>query len=309
MEPTLEKLADSIARWTGPAEQTETGIPGLSLFRRCEISLPANVICDPFICVVVQGRKQVALGEDIFISDAHQYLLSSVLLPTLCEIVEASEDKPCLGVMLKFDQRELTQLMVNNHLPVSPPQQTHRGMATGDITKPLLTAFQRLLDLLDEPQDIPILAPNYQREIFYRLLVGNQGIFLRQTASVGSKSNQIARAIEWLNVHFNQQMRVEDLAGQAQMSVSSFHHHFRVITAMSPLQFQKRLRLSEARRLMFSELIDAKTAALQVGYESASQFNREYSRLFGKPPLRDITILRQKGVPLDDTGSHCLCSR
>ena len=166
-------------------------------------------------------------------------------------------------------------------------------MATGDVTLPLLTAFQRLIDLLDEPRDIPILAPNIQREIFYRLLVGDQGARLRQMASAGSQSNQIGRAIYWLKSNFTQTLRIDDLATQVNMSTSTFHHHFRAVTAMSPLQYQKWLRLNEARRLMLTENQDAAAAAFQVGYESPSQFNREYSRLFGKSPLRDITNLRQ----------------
>ncbi len=153
--------------------------------------------------------------------------------------------------------------------------------------------FQRLIDLLDEPRDIPILAPIIQREIFYRLLVGDQGTRLRQMASVGSQSQQIARAIDWLKGNFSQPLRIDDLATQVNMSTSTFHHHFRTLTAMSPLQYQKWLRLTEARRLMLTENHDAATAAYQVGYESPSQFSREYGRLFGDSPLRDIMNLRQ----------------
>ena len=166
-------------------------------------------------------------------------------------------------------------------------------MATGEVTLPMLSTFQRLIELLDEPKDIPILAPIIQREIFYRLLVGDQGMRLRQTASAGSQSQQIARAIDWLKSNFTQPLRIEDLASQVNMSTSTFHHHFREVTAMSPLQYQKWLRLNEARRLLLAENQDATTAAFQVGYESPSQFSREYSRMFGAPPLRDITNLRQ----------------
>jgi AraC-like DNA-binding protein len=183
--------------------------------------------------------------------------------------------------------------MVDSNLPPPPPQQSSRGMATGEVTLPLLTAFQRLIDLLAEPKDIPILAPIIQREISYRLLVGDQGARLRQMASAGSQSHQIARAIHWLKGNFTRPLRVDDLAAQASMSTSTFHHHFRAVTAMSPLQYQKWLRLCEARRLMLTDNQDASTAAFQVGYESPSQFSREYSRLFGAPPLRDVTNLRQ----------------
>jgi AraC-like DNA-binding protein len=193
---------------------------------------------------------------------------------------------------LNLDQREMAQLMVDNHLPPPRTQQSSRGMATGEVTVPLLTACQRLIDLLAEPQDIPILAPIIQREIIYRLLVGEQGARLRQIASAGSQSHQIAQAIEWLKSHYTLPLRIEDLAAHVHMSPSTFHQHFRALTAMSPLQYQKWLRLNEARRLMLTERLEAATAAFQVGYESPSQFSREYRRVFGAPPLRDITSLR-----------------
>jgi transcriptional regulator GlxA family with amidase domain len=166
-------------------------------------------------------------------------------------------------------------------------------MATSEITLPLLSAFQRLIDLLDDEHDIPVLAPIIQKEIIYLLLVGEQGARLRQIASAGSQSQHIAGAIEWLKNNFTQQLRIDDLASQASMSTSSFHNHFRSLTALSPLQYQKHLRLHEARRLMLAESMDAANAAFRVGYESPSQFSREYNRQFGAPPLRDITKLRQ----------------
>lgn len=169
-------------------------------------------------------------------------------------------------------------------------------MATGEVTPSLVNAFVRLIDLLESEQDIPILAPVIQREIIYRLLVGDQGVRLRQIAAVGSQSQQIAQAIEWLKGNFTEHLRIEELAAKANMSTSTFHHHFRSMTALSPLQYLKQLRLQEARNLMLTERLDAATAAFQVGYESPSQFSREYSRLFGAPPLRDISTLRQQVV-------------
>ena len=252
---------------------------------------------EPRICVIAQGAKRVLLGDDTYVYDAQHVLITSVYLPTFVQIIKASREKPCLGLILKLDQREMSQLMVDSHLPPPRPQQSSRGMATGEVTLPLLTAFQRLIDLFDEPKDIPILAPIIQREIFYRLLVGDQGTRLRQMASAGSQSQQIARAIDWLKGNFTQPLRIDDLATQVHMSTSTFHHHFRALTAMSPLQYQKWLRLNEARRLMLTERLDATTAALQVGYESPSQFSREYGRLFGAPPLRDIASLRQLASP------------
>jgi AraC-like DNA-binding protein len=292
MKGALETMGKSIARLTGNSDRIETVIPGLILARRIEPSEPISILYEPRICVIAQGAKRVQLGDDAYVYDTHHFLLTSVDLPTMVQVIKASPEKPYLGLVLNIDQREISQLMVDSNLPPPRPQQSSRGMATGEVTLPLLAAFQRLIDLLDEPKDIPILAPIIEREIFYRLLVGDQGARLRQIAVVGSQSNQIARAIDWLKGNFTRPLRIEDLASQVNMSTSTFHHHFREVTAMSPLQYQKWLRLNEARRLMLAENQDATTAAFQVGYESPSQFSREYGRLFGSPPLRDITSLR-----------------
>lgn len=296
LQVAIEVLAKNIARWTDKPDRIMTAIPGLSLFRRDEPTQPASAMYEPSICLTTQGAKRILLGDDTYVYDQHHFLITSVDLPTVVQIIEASPEKPFLGLILKIDQREISQLMVDSNLPPPRPQQSSRGMATGEVTMSLLTAFQRLIELLDEPKDIPILAPIIQREIFYRLLVGDQGTRLRQMASAGSQSQQIARAIYWLKCHYTQPLRIDDLATQVNMSTSTFHHHFREVTAMSPLQYQKWLRLNEARRLMLAENQDAASAAFQVGYESPSQFSREYSRLFGNSPLRDITNLRQTAV-------------
>ena len=293
IEVAIEALGKSIARLTEQGELHTSAVPGLSLFRREEPTEPFTGIYEPSVCLVAQGAKRVRLGDDIFVYDAHHYLITSVHLPTVVQIIEASPEKPYLGLRLMLDQREISQLMVDSNLPPPRGQQSSRGMATGEVTLPLLTAIQRLIDLLAEQQDIPILAPIIQREIIYRLLVGDQGERLRQIASAGSQSNQIARVIDWLKGNFTQPLSIDNLAAQARMSSSTFHHHFRSMTALSPLQFQKQLRLQEARRLMLAERMDAANAAFQVGYESPSQFSREYNRMFGAPPLRDIANLRQ----------------
>jgi len=293
MKVALDTLGKSIARWTDKGDQHTTGIRGLSLFQRIAPTPPASFMFEPRICVIAQGAKRVLLGDETYVYDPQHFLITSVDLPTVAEIIEASREKPYLGLILNIDQREISQLMVDSNLPPPRPQQSSRGMATGEVTLPMLSTFQRLIDLLAEPKDIPILAPVIQREIFYRLLVSDQGARLRQMASTGSQSQQIARAIQWLKSNFTQPLRIDDLATQVNMSTSTFHHHFRSVTAMSPLQYQKWLRLNEARRLMLAEKQDATTAAFQVGYESPSQFSREYGRLFGAPPLRDITNLRQ----------------
>lgn len=292
MENAVEKLGERIARWTEDGELFTTAIPGLALFRRDEPTEPISGMYEPSICLVAQGAKRVLLGEDTYVYDAQHYLITSVHLPTVVQIISASREKPFLGLRLILDLREISQMMVDSNLPSPHRLPSNRGMATGEATLPLVTAFQRLIDLLGEPQDIPILAPVMQKEIVYRLLTGDQGLRLRQIASAGSQSHQIARAIDWLQGNYTEPLRIDDLAKQVNMSTSTFHHHFRALTAMSPLQYQKRLRLNEARRLMLVQPLDATTAAFQVGYESTSQFNREYSRLFGAPPLRDIKNLR-----------------
>jgi AraC-like DNA-binding protein len=293
MEVALEALGKSIARWTAEDGPLVTAIPGLLLSRRSAPTQPMSHMYEPSICLIAQGAKRVLLGDDAYVYDVHHFLITSVDLPTVVQVIKASREKPCLSVLLKLDQREISQLMADSHLPPLRAQQSSRGMAIGEVTLSLLTAFQRLIDLLAEPKDIPILAPIVQREIFYRLLVGDQGARLRQMALAGSHSHQIAQAIDWLKSHYTQPLRIDDLAARVHMSPSAFHHHFRVLTAMSPLQFQKWLRLNEARRLMLTEQLNAATAAFQVGYESPSQFSREYRRFFDEPPLRDITSLRQ----------------
>ena len=288
----LTALEKSLARCTENGELHTTAIPGLSLFRRNAPTAPMTGMYEPSICLIAQGAKRVRLGDDTFVYDAHHYLITSVHLPTVVQIIEASPEMPYLGLRLLLDPREMSQLLVDSHLPPPRAQSSSRGMATGAVTLPLLTAFHRLIDLLAEPEDIPILAPIIQREIIYRLLVGDQGDRLRQIAAAGSQSQQIARAIDWLKGNYAQPLRIDDLAEKARMSPSTFHHHFRSMTALSPLQYQKQLRLQEARRLMLAERLDAATAAFQVGYESPSQFSREYGRLFGAPPLRDVARLR-----------------
>jgi len=293
IEIIRNSLRESIARYTEGGELHTTAISGLSLFKREQPTEPISGMYEPSICMVTQGAKRVLLGDETYVYDAQHYLITSVNLPTIVQITEASKEKPYLGLKLKLDLREVSQMMVDSNLPAPREQQSSRGIATGEVTLQLLTAMQRLVDLLAAPEDIPILAPIIQREIIYRLLVGDQGARLRQIASMGSQSQQIAKAIEWLKTNFTQPLRIDDIAALARMSTSTFHHHFRTVTALSPLQYQKHLRLHEARRLMLTEQLDAATAAFEVGYESPSQFSREYNRLFGAPPLRDITKLRQ----------------
>ena len=289
----LEGLRSSIARWANEGTEFVTAVPGLSLFRSRAPTKPADCMYEPSICVVAQGAKQVTLGARTFVYEPHHYLLSSVHLPAFVQIIEASLDRPYLGLVLKLDLREISQLMLGSDLPSPHARNPDSGMALGEMTAVVLDAFHRLTELLADEQDIPILAPLIKREIYYRLLRGDQGERLRQIASAGSQSRQIARAIDWLRLNFAQPLSVDSLAARVRMSTSTFHHHFRAMTEITPLQFQKQLRLQEARRLMLVEHMDAAAAAFQVGYDSPSQFSREYSRLFGDSPLRDITKLRK----------------
>jgi AraC-like DNA-binding protein len=286
-------LAKSIARWAGNENQLDTEIPGLRLSRWTLPTEPTSYTLEPSICLIAQGAKRVLLGEENYEYDATRFLISSVDLPVVANITEASSEMPYLGLILELDLLEISRLTVDSGLPMNHSRQAQKGMAVGQLSLPLLEVFQRLMDLLGEKENINILAPLVKREIFFRLLKTEQGPRLQQIAASGSHSHQISRAIDWLKNNYTRPLRINDLATSTGMSKSAFHTHFKVMTAMTPLQFQKRLRLNEARRLMLTENIDALTATFEVGYESPSQFSREYSRLFGAPPLRDINHLRQ----------------
>ncbi|MGD8809469.1 MAG: AraC family transcriptional regulator [Gammaproteobacteria bacterium] len=291
--PGPARLADPIARWTDNLNALETPIQGLTLHRWETPTAPTSYMLAPSICLIGQGRKRVVLGNEAYVYDATNFLVTSVDLPVVAQIIEASRDRPYLGLTLELDLHMIAQLIVGSEMPSARPPQDRLGIAVSNVSAPLLEAFVRLVELLEHPQDIPALAPLVKQEIFYRLLVGEQGPRLRQITSTESHSYQIARAIDWIKDNFDKPLRVEDLASKAGLSNSAFHNRFRSMTAMSPLQFQKRMRLTEARRLMLTEHIDASTAAFEVGYESPSQFSREYSRQFGAPPMRDIKNLSQ----------------
>nr|WP_255199917.1 AraC family transcriptional regulator [Vibrio parahaemolyticus] len=254
---------------------------------------PTSYTHNPSICLIAQGRKRVLLGEESFIYDANHFLISSVALPIIANIIEASEELPYLGLIMELDLTEISQLIVDSELAFTQAKEAQKGIAVGELSESLLDAFVRLAELLDEGQNIKILAPIIKREIFYRLLMSEQGTRLHQIVTAGSHSHQIAKAIDWLKNNFVKPLSVGDLASYTGMSKSSFYTHFRSMTSMTPLQFQKKLRLSEARRLMLTENLDAMAATFKVGYESPSQFSREYSRLFGAPPSKDIKSLRE----------------
>ncbi|MGE4420719.1 MAG: AraC family transcriptional regulator [Pseudodesulfovibrio sp.] len=288
-------LAKRIYRWTEKDSHLMSDIPGLMLVRYEAPTEPMSAMYEPCICLVAQGAKRVQLGDEEYVYDENHMLITSVGLPVMANVTKASKEAPLLSLVLKIDLRMVAQLMVDSNLPAPRNRQPGRGMAVCEVSGPLLDGFQRLIDLLDTPEDIPILSPLILKEILYRLLMGELGPRLRQIATAESHGQQVARAVDWLKENYAKQLKVEGLARKTGMSVSTFHHHFRAMTAMSPLQFQKWLRLHEARRLMLAENRDATTAALQVGYESPSQFSREYKRQFGAPPLRDIKNLHREG--------------
>lgn len=286
------EMSPQFAQWAEHYDGKATDIPWLSLFKRTQTSMPSTFIYEPNLAVILQGSKQVTMGDEVFTYDESRFLLTAVDLPVSSCIVEASEEQPYLAMRASLDLGKIRQLILEYEIPAPKIATISRGMATGPATPELLCAFWRLLDLLETPQDIPVMSDLILKEIIYLLLRSEQGGRLWQIAMTGSQSNRIQKVINWLRRNYTEPLRVDDLAQMAAMSVSSMHHHFREITNMSPLQFQKQLRLQEARRLMLVEDIDAGMAALRVGYESASQFSREYSRMFGQPPMRDIKLLR-----------------
>ena len=290
------ELANKIAWFIGSSERRNTEIPGLLLVRRTAPTAPCSGRYTPSVIIVAQGSKRVDLGKTTFIYDRSRFLLTSVDLPIVSQVVEASEAKPLLALALELQMPVVRELLSREevHVPALSPETP--AMVTGVITAELLSACCRLLDLLANPQDIPFLSGLIQREIIYRLLCGPDGARLRAIATAGDQSHRTARAISWIRDNYAKPVRVEDLAQLAGMGVSTLHHHFRVLTHMSPLQYQKQLRLQAARGRMLLDRIDASTVAFEVGYESVSQFNREYSRFFGQPPMRDIKALREGKV-------------
>ena len=293
-------LAHKIASFVGSKEKLVTTVPGLLLTRRTAPTAPATATYQPSLAVVAQGRKRASLAGTTFVFDQSRYLLTSLDLPVICNVIEASEQVPYLCFVLKLEMPVVRELLGREEIPAPVPPSDSPAMATGETTAELLDACCRLVDLLNTPQDIPFLSGLIQREIIYRILRGPEGARLRAIATLGDQSHRTAKAIAWIRENFTKPMQVEDLANLAGMGVSTLHHHFRALTAMSPLQYQKQVRLQEARARMSIHGVDVGSAALEVGYESASQFTREYKRYFGQTPMRDTRTLRStQGVPME----------
>ncbi len=275
-----------------PTDGSTQPFAGLYLYRR---SVPYEVIhgvVEPSFCVIAQGSKEVWLGESRYQYDADHYLLATADLPHVSQVLDASPMRPYLALRLPLAPALVRSVMTEvSPLPLLN-QEDVRAMAVRPLEAPLLDTVVRIIRLLDAPDDAPILLPLISQEIIYRLLQDHHGKRLRHLVLQGGYRPDMAQAIERLQREFDQPLHIEHLAQELGMSVSGLHHHFKAVTALSPLQFQKRLRLQEARRLMLSEAIDATQAAYRVGYHNVSHFNREYKSLFGIPPLRDVQRLR-----------------
>jgi AraC-like DNA-binding protein len=290
------ELARAIASRTFDEGDTRTEIPGLRLYRRSEPSPCISAAYQPSLVVFAQGQKRINVGKTIHLCDGSNFLLTSVDLPVVSQVVRASKDEPILGLILDLEMPTVREILSQHEFHLSDQSSDARAMAVGTSSVELLDACIRLIKLLEHPQDIPFLAPLIQREIIFRLLRSPQGKHLRAIATLGEQTHRTAKAVEWLRMNYAKPLRVEELANMARMGVSTLHHQFRSLTAMSPLQYQKQLRLHVARERMLNQGLDAASAAFEVGYESASQFNREYSRFFGQPPMRDIKSRRLAGA-------------
>ena len=285
-------LARAIARFAQSDGDYTTAIPALSLHRRKGPTEPLHCIFSLGLGVVAQGHKQALVGKEVVNYGPGQSMLASIDLPVISHVTRASIEEPMLGLMLTLDSRDIVKTTAEMQLPAPPRTPAFTPITIETLDDALIGVLIRLIELLDQPALAPQLAPLFQQEIIVRLLAGPHSPQLQHLAANGSPSQQIARAVTWLKQNFSKGLQVDDLAAHAHMSPSTFRQHFRNITGTSPLQYQKQLRLQEARQLMLNLGIDAGSAAIQVGYESASQFSREYSRLFGAPPQQDVRRLR-----------------
>ena len=300
LQANREELVERIAR-TIREDGTVQPLSGLYLSRSSLPLKPLHSVVEPSVCVIAQGSKEVLLGESRYCYDPSKYLLTTLELPRISQVLEASKERPYLSLRLELDPALVGSVLLeaSHSSHPSPPGETSvRAIAVSPLDVRLLDAFVRLVRLLDSPAEAQVLMPLITKEIIYRLLIGEQGVRLRHIAMLGGYTPTIARAVECLRQNFDQPLNIEYLARELGMSVSGLHHHFKAVTALSPLQFQKQLRLQEARRLMLGEDLDAASAAYRVGYHDASHFNREYKSLFGVPPIRDVQRLREEAQAL-----------
>jgi AraC-like DNA-binding protein len=287
VSPEIGELTRLMERMALREGITPTSIPGVSLIRYDRPGVPMPIVYAPSVCIAAQGSKLVTLGRDRYLYDRSRFIVASVDLPGVAHVQKGSPAEPYLCVSLELNPRTIASVLLEESLDAMVEHPPARGMFVGDATPSIVGAVVRLLRLADTPEDTAALAPLVEREIVYRLLRSAEGWRLAQMARGQGHARRIARSIAWIKSRFAEPLRVDRLAAEANMSVSSFHAHFKQVTAMSPLQYQKHLRLHEARRLLMDETVDAATAGHLVGYESPSQFSREYRRAFGAPPATD----------------------
>lgn len=291
-EQSLQQLVDLISRYAPSNGTHQTAIPSLALLHATTLSEPLESVYKPSICVVVQGAKIATLADETYRYDPSTYLVTSVELPIKGQIIEGSNETPFLSLKLHFDPDVILDIVKITNRPEFLLEEECRGITVSQTSPTLLEALVRLMKLLDTPEDIHVLSPFIIREILYRVLQGETGVLLRQSAIIGSHAHSIAQAIQLINLNYDKPVVIEQLAKSVNMSTSSFHKHFKRITAMSPLQYQKTVRLQEARHLMLMETLPVSDASFRVGYESPSQFSREYTRMYGRSPLHDLQELR-----------------
>lgn len=296
-EPHRSQLAARIATLIGTQGCRELNVPGLTIYRYTAPTEAISSNYQPSMTLVAQGKKQAGLGHTTFIYDPSHFLLTSLEMPVTSRVIEASLDRPYLCVRLAFDMAMVRELLARDGIAPTVRNEGALAMTTGRTSGQLIDAFVRLLELQDAPDDIPFLGDLLGREIVYRVLQSAEGERLRSIATLGEHSHRTANVVAWINQNYAKPLRLEQLAEVAAMGQSTLHRHFRALTDMTPLQYQKRLRLQAARTLMLMDGLDAASAAFEVGYESASQFNREYSRLFGRSPVRDVKALRAPALP------------
>lgn len=295
LESSRAELIERIAH-SAQEDGVVNPLDGVYLARQSRPLQKIYSVLEPSFCVIVQGKKQVMLGDSQYEYDESNYLITTLNLPRASHVREASPERPYLSFRLRLDRQLVGSVMIDSGYRQTTPQRAAgdaRAIAVNPLDADLLEAVVRLIRLIDAPSEVPILMPMITREIIFRLLVGQQGTLLQHITNTDGYTSVIAQAVQRINQDFDKAIRMEELAKDLGMSVSGFHYHFKSVTAMSPLQFQKQLRLQEARRLMFSENLDATSAAYRVGYNDASHFNREYKSVFGTPPMRDVQHMRQ----------------
>lgn len=292
VEDLRQELIERMLRLL-PADGHAEPIAGLRLIRRSSPPPPVHSVSGRAFCVIAQGSKTIMLGHEMHQYDPAHYLITTAELPTLAQITDATPEEPYLGVVLALDPALVSSVMVETGHAASDAQSSVKALDVSPLQADLFEAVVRLVRIAETPEDSRYLAPLVIREIVYRLLLGEQGGRLRHLTVLGGSAHRIARAIDRIRTEYDRPLRVEEVARDIGMSQSSFHQHFRTVTAMSPLQYQKHLRMQEARRLMLAEDMDAASAGFRVGYDDASYFNREYKKFFGEPPIRDVTRLQE----------------